>query len=150
MDHVLHRGGEVTLAALDAPQSDLDDLLAVFVAALEHERKVTAAIGDLYVAAMEAPAYPSLPLLTWFLEEQVEEVASVGTVVGELSKVIDDPSAVLRLDRELASRRDEDPASLRSLVGAPVGPSVGHPVGCSSLAASWMPAGVDTIGHPSR
>lgn len=105
MDHVLDRGGEVTLAALDAPPSQFDDLLAVFTAALEHERKVTASIGELYAAATEARAYPSLPLLTWFLEEQVEEEASVGTVVGELSMVIQDPSAVLLLDRELPRRR---------------------------------------------
>ncbi len=105
MDHVLDRGGEVTLAALEAPPADFDDLLDVFVAALAHERKVTASIGELYVTATEARAYPSLPLLTWFLEEQVEEEASVGTVVGELEKVIDDPSAVLMIDRELRGRR---------------------------------------------
>ena len=107
MDHVLDRGGEVILAALDAPRADFDDLLAVFVAALEHERKVTAAIGELYAAVTDARAYPSLPLLTWFLEEQVEEEASVGTVVGELRQVIDDPSAVLLLDRELSARRGD-------------------------------------------
>src|SRR6056297_212493 len=111
MDHVLDRGGEVTLAALAAPPSDFDDLLAVFVAALEHERKVTNSIGELYAAATEARAYPSLPLLTWFLEEQVEEEASVGTVVGELSQVIKDPSAVLQLDRELAGRRGAEGGS---------------------------------------
>ncbi|SRR6056297_102234 len=105
MDHVLDRGGEVTLAPLDAPQADFDDLLAVFVAALAHERKVTASIGELYASASEARAYPSLPLLTWFLEEQVEEEASVSTVVGELGMIIDDPSAVLTLDRELPGRR---------------------------------------------
>lgn len=108
MDHVLDREGEVVLAALEAPQHDFDDLHAVFVAALEHERKVTASIGDLYAAASEARAYTSLPLLTWFLEEQVEEEASVGTIVGELKKVIGDPSAVLMLDRELAGRRGDE------------------------------------------
>jgi ferritin len=108
MDHVLDRGGEVTLAALDAPPNEFEDLLEVFSAALEHERKVTASIGDLYAAATDARAYPSLPLLTWFLEEQVEEEASVGTIVGELSKVIADPSAVLLLDRELSQRRGKE------------------------------------------
>ncbi len=107
MDHVLDRDGQVTLAALDAPPAEYEDLLAVFVAALQHERKVTASIGELYAAATEARAYPSLPLLTWFLEEQVEEEASVSTVVGELEKVISDPSAVLLLDRELPGRRDD-------------------------------------------
>lgn len=113
MDHVLDRDGEVTLAPLDAPRDDFDDLLAVFVAALEHERKVTAAIGELYAAATEARAYPSLPLLTWFLEEQVEEEASASTVVGELEKIIDDPSAVLLLDRELPGRRSGESGSER-------------------------------------
>lgn len=111
MDHVLDRDGEVTLSALDAPPSEFEDLLAVFVAALEHERKVTASIGELYAAATDARAYPSLPLLTWFLEEQVEEEASVGAIVGELSKVIQDPSAVLMLDRELSGRRSPESAS---------------------------------------
>lgn len=108
MDHVLDRDGEVTLEALDAPPAEYEDLLAVFVAALAHERKVTASIGELYAAATEARAFPSLPLLTWFLEEQVEEEASVGAVVGELQQVIGDPSAVLLLDRELPGRRDEE------------------------------------------
>ena len=107
MDHLLDREGEVTLAALDAPPAEYEDLLAVFVAALAHERKVTASIGELYAAATEARAYPSLPLLTWFLEEQVEEEASVSTVVGELEQIIGDPSAVLLLDRELPGRRDD-------------------------------------------
>lgn len=102
---VLDRGGEVVLAALDAPRASFGSLLEVFEAALEHERKVTASIAQLYAAAQEQGDYRSLPLLTRFLEEQVEEEASVGTVVGELRMVVDDPSATLMLDRELAARR---------------------------------------------
>ncbi|MEX2324607.1 MAG: ferritin [Nitriliruptoraceae bacterium] len=105
IDHVLDRGGEVALAALDAPQAEFDDLHAVFVAALANERKVTAAIGELYAAATQARVFASLPLLTWFLEEQVEEEASVSTIVGELEMVKHDPSAILLLDRELPARR---------------------------------------------
>lgn len=102
---VLDRGGAVRLQALDAPEADFDDLIAVFRAALRHEQRVTASIGALYAAAQDARDYASLPLLTRFLDEQVEEEASVGTIVGELAMVAADPSAVLMLDRELASRR---------------------------------------------
>jgi ferritin len=110
---VLDRGGEVILAALDAPRSEFDDLVAVFAAALDHEQRVTASIGELYAAAQQERHYVSLPLLTRFLDEQVEEEASVSTILGELSMVADDPSAILMLDRELAGRRgatDDEPA----------------------------------------
>jgi len=105
MDFVLDRDGEVALTALEAPQSGFDDLAAVFAAALEHEKKVTTSIGELYAASQEARDYSSLPLLTRFLDEQVEEEASVSTIVGELAMFADDPSAVLMLDRELPGRR---------------------------------------------
>ncbi len=105
MDFVMDRDGEVTLAALEAPQAEFDDLVALFSAALEHEKKVTTSIGELYAASQEARDYSSLPLLTRFLDEQVEEEASVSTIVGELAMVADDPSAALMLDRELPGRR---------------------------------------------
>ncbi len=105
MDFVLDRDGEVTLTALEAPQAAFDDLVTLFSAALAHERKVTRSIGELYAAAQAARDYSSLPLLTRFLDEQVEEEASVSTIVGELAMVADDPSAVLMLDRELPGRR---------------------------------------------
>lgn len=105
IDFVLDRDGEVRLQALDAPQADFEDLLAVFTAALAHERRITAAIGELYATASERRDFASLPLLTRFLDEQVEEEASVSTIVGELSMVASDPTAVLMLDRELPGRR---------------------------------------------
>lgn len=105
IDFVLDRDGEVLLAALDAPPAHFDDLVAVFEAALAHEGRVTTAIGRLYAAAQEAADYRSLPLLTRFLEEQVEEEASVRTILGEMRMVADDPSALLMLDRELLGRR---------------------------------------------
>lgn len=105
IDFVLDRDGEVVLAALDAPTAHFDHLVAVFDAALAHEGRVTAAIGQLYGAAQEAADYRSLPLLTRFLEEQVEEEASVRTILGEMRMVAEDPSALLMLDRELPGRR---------------------------------------------
>ena len=105
IDFVLDRDGAVVLQALDAPQADFDDLVDVFQTALEHEARVTQAIGQLYAAATEVGDYQSVPLLTRFLNEQVEEEAAVRTIVGELRMVSGDPSALLMLDRELPGRR---------------------------------------------
>lgn len=109
-EFVLDRDGEVVLAALDAPRADFADLVEVFEAALAHERKVTESIASLYGHAQELGDYRSMPLLTRFLDEQVEEEASVSTILGELRMVASDPSATLLLDRELPGRREADPA----------------------------------------
>lgn len=104
-EFVLDRDGEVRLSALAAPRAEFANLVEVFEAALSHERKVTASIAELYGLAQAERDFVSLPLLTRFLEEQVEEEASVSTILGELRMVADDPSATLLLDRELPTRR---------------------------------------------
>lgn len=105
IDHVLDRGGEVTLRALPAPSRDFDSLVDVFRAALSHEERVTAAIGDLYALAQSEGDIRSIPLLTRFLEEQVGEEAAVRTIIAELEMVAESRSATLLLDRELPGRR---------------------------------------------
>ena len=105
IDHVLDRGGAVSLQALPEPDRDFDDLGEVFRAALTHEQRVTEAIGDLYALAQSEGDVRAIPLLTRFLEEQVAEEAAVRTIIAELAMVADSRSATLLLDRELPGRR---------------------------------------------
>lgn len=110
IDFVLDRDGAVRLQALNAPQADFGTVVDVFEASLAHEQQVTRAIGELYAHAQRVNDYQSLPLLSWFLEEQVEEEASVRTILGELRMVADNASALLLLDRELGRRRHDQDA----------------------------------------
>ena len=105
IDFVLDRDGTVRLQDIHAPQADFATLVDVLEASLTHEQQVTQAIGDLYALAQRVNDYQSLPLLSWFLQEQVEEEASVRTILGELRMVADNSSALLLLDRELGRRR---------------------------------------------
>jgi len=105
IDFVLDRDGEVVLQALTAPQSSFGSPLDVIEHAHAHEQRVTASIGALYALAQARQDYSSLPLLGWFLNEQVEEESSVRQIVGELRLIGDDSSALLLLDRELPARR---------------------------------------------
>jgi ferritin len=108
IDHVLDRDGQVRLGSLAAPEWDFDGPVAAFEAALAHEEKVTAAIGELYVLSSKAGDYRSIPLLTRFLDEQVHEEAAVRTILARLRMAADDPSALLMLDRELPGQRSDD------------------------------------------
>jgi ferritin len=105
IDHVLDRGGAVSLRSLPEPGRDFEDLVEVFRAALSHEERVTEAIGDLYSLAQSEGDVRAIPLLTRFLEEQVSEEAAVRTIIAELAMVADSRSAMLLLDRELPGRR---------------------------------------------
>lgn len=104
-EFLIDRDVRVRLQPLDAPESDFGSPLQVMESALAHEQRVTAAISALYAAATEEQDFASLPLLNWFVSEQVEEEATVRQIVAELKMVGDDSSALLLLDRDMAARR---------------------------------------------
>lgn len=104
IDHVSDRDGHPVIGAVDAPNITASTPLEVFKAALAHEEKVSEAIRHLYRTTEEAGDLDSRPLLNWFLEEQVEEEATVSEIVGRLELIADDGPGLLRMDAELASR----------------------------------------------
>ena len=59
-------------------------MLDAFTAALAHEEKVSESIRNLYRTAEAEGDLDSRPLLNWFLEEQIEEEATVKEIVGRL------------------------------------------------------------------
>jgi ferritin len=103
-DFVLQRGSAVRLRALGAPSSGFASPLEAFERALAHEKRVSAAIHTLYAKVMAENDYSSLPLLQWFVNEQVEEEDNVGRIVERIRLVGSDNTGMLFLDRELGAR----------------------------------------------
>jgi ferritin len=103
-DHLLERRAKVTLAAIDAPPPTWPTPLAAFEAAMAHEEKVTASIDNLSSLAVAEKDHASHMFLDWFVNEQVEELASVDNVVQDLKLVGNDKGALFFLDRELGQR----------------------------------------------
>lgn len=103
-DFVLDRGNQVELRVIDAPSADFTSPLSAFEASLAHEQKVTKAIHALYEQATEERDYESLPLLHWFIDEQVEEEATVSELIEQVAMAGDNGAALLLLDRELGTR----------------------------------------------
>ena len=110
-DFVLDRGGRVVLQAMEQPVVEFGSPVEVFEQALEHERKVTAMINDLYGLAIRENDYASQTFLQWFVTEQVEEEKNAGDVVETLRMIGDKSEALFLLDRELGQRENEGPES---------------------------------------
>jgi ferritin len=104
MAHLVDRGGEVGLGAIPAPQSGITTPLHAFQVALGHEQKVSDSIREIYRLANDLGDIDSVPLLHWFVAEQVEEEASVSEIISQLERVGSEGSALLILDQELGKR----------------------------------------------
>ena len=79
-------------------------LLGVFERSLEHEQAMTARLNELSDQALGAKDHATYNLLQWFVDEQVEEEASVGGIIAKLRMVGDDGYGLLMIDNELGSR----------------------------------------------
>ena len=104
IDHVADRDNHPRIGATQAPAAAVGSVLDTFVAALTHEEKVSASIRDLYHLAEAEGDLDSRPLLNWFLEEQIEEEATVKEIVARIRMIDDDGPGLLRLDEELGAR----------------------------------------------
>ncbi len=103
-DFVLDRGNEVELRAIPAAATDFTSPVSVFQASLAYEQTVSAAIRALYAQASRENDYESFALLQWFIDEQVEEEATVSELIEQLTMAGENGAALLLLDRELGSR----------------------------------------------
>ncbi|MGO3151833.1 MAG: ferritin [Galactobacter sp.] len=109
IDHMTDRGARPVFQAIPANELKIESVLDAFEASLAHEIKVSEAIRDIYRLSLEAGDIDSIPLLNWFVDEQVEEEATVGEIIGRVKRIGNDGSGILALDRELGSRGgDED------------------------------------------
>ncbi|MBM3318989.1 MAG: ferritin [Candidatus Eisenbacteria bacterium] len=102
--HIHSRAGTVELQALAKPQKTWASPLAAFEAAYAHERHITRCIHDLVDLAAAERDHAALPLLQWFVEEQVEEEESALKVVDLLKRVGSSGHGLLLIDRQLAAR----------------------------------------------
>lgn len=70
-------GGSVVVESIGKPNGDYKDAKAIIQAALESEKHITQMINDLVALAESEKDYASRSFLDWFVNEQVEEVASM-------------------------------------------------------------------------
>ncbi len=102
--HIIDRGGQVELLAIEKPQKEWDAPLAAFQAALGHEEFITGKINELMKIARDENDNAAEIMLQWFVTEQVEEEDSVSKVVTMLEMIGSSGHGLLMADRELGQR----------------------------------------------
>ena len=81
VQYQLDRGHKVQIPAIPAVQNDFADVQEIVDMSLAQEKEVTTQIEAIFAAA-RAETYPlGEQFMLWFLKEQVEEVASMETLV---------------------------------------------------------------------
>ncbi len=111
MYHFLNeRGGRVVLSQIDMPKTDFKSPLEVFQLAYEHEQFVTKLINDLMDVAIAENDHAARSFLNWFVDEQVEEEASMEAIVNKLKLIGKEGNGLLMMNKELAARTFTPPA----------------------------------------
>ena len=103
-DFINERDGRVILTQIGAPKTEWDSPLDVFEDAYRHECKVSSMINELETLALGEKDHAAATFLQWFVNEQVEEEASVQAVVDKLKLVGDHGVGLFMIDNELGQR----------------------------------------------
>lgn len=112
INYVLSRGGRVLLEPIAAVDTEWDSALAMFEQTLTHEQKVTSLINDLYNLAIEEKDHATRSMLTWFVDEQVEEEDSARDIIDQLRMIDCNKLGLYMIDKEMAARVYSTPSPL--------------------------------------
>ncbi len=108
--YINEHGEEAVITGFKDPKRDFKSVEEIFGLALEHEKLVSGLINDLMNIAQEEKDYPSIGFLQWFVDEQVEEEASMSRLLSLVKRVGEQGHGILMLDKELAGRTFTPPA----------------------------------------
>ncbi len=104
MEYIQDNDLKVVLEAIPAPNNSYEDPIDAANMFLSHELEVTAAIHNIYEAALEEKDYRSRQFLDWFVEEQNEEEANAHDMIGKLEYVGNKGPGLLALDGRFGRR----------------------------------------------
>jgi ferritin len=117
--YLLDSDAEVKIPAVAAPETEFGDVVAPVALGLDQERRVSDQIAALTGVAREEGDYLSEQFVQWFLKEQVEEVASMSSLLAVAQRSGDNPMQIEDyLAREHAGQGAPDPTAPPAAGGA--------------------------------
>jgi bacterioferritin B len=94
VNYLRDTGADLRLGEVRAPRTSFADHVEPILLALENERKVTVSISGLFEIARETSDYASESFMQWFVDEQVEEEATMEALLQVAERVREYPMMV--------------------------------------------------------
>jgi ferritin len=94
VQYLLDADADVAVPGIAQPATDFDDVVAPVVLSLEQEKRVSDQIAALVGVAREEGDYLSEQFVQWFLKEQVEEIATMSSLLAVVRRSSDAPNFV--------------------------------------------------------
>jgi ferritin len=101
--YINERGGKAEIPAFKKPPAEFKGAEELFKAVLKHEEFITSSINEIVHVTLQEKDYNTHNFLQWFETEQVEEEASVRTIIDKLHLV--GKANLYIFDRDILSLR---------------------------------------------
>ena len=105
--YVNERGGHALIGGLDEPPVDFSGIKALFEKVYEHEQMITASINDIVDVCLTEKDFTTHSWLQWFVNEQIEEEASVSAILDKLKLLGDQNNNLYLFDRDILGMRNQ-------------------------------------------
>lgn len=90
VQYLLDTGADVVIPGVDAPVAQFEDVVAPVSLALDQEKRVTEQIYELTRIARSEHDFASEQFMSWFIKEQVEEVATMSDLLAVVTRNADE------------------------------------------------------------
>jgi len=111
VQYLLDTDAPVEIGAVPAAVSTFVDVVAPVALAFEQEKRVTTQINDLYRIAREETDFASEQFMTWFIKEQVEEIATMSDLLAVVTRNKDDVEQLEEYVARESGSADADPTA---------------------------------------
>jgi ferritin len=108
--YINERDGKAVIPAFKKPPADFKGVEDIFNESLKHEQFVTASINEIVALTLAEKDFNTHNFLQWFVMEQVEEEASVKTVLDKIHLV--GKNSLYEFDRDILSLRKKAGAAV--------------------------------------
>ena len=104
--YVNERGGKAIIPAFKKPGTGYNDVETMFKEVLKHEEFLTASINEIVFLTLEEKDYNTNNFIQWYVTEQVEEEASVRTILDKVKLV--GKNNMYLFDRDIMNLRSSE------------------------------------------
>ena len=101
--YINERGGKAIISALEKPPVEFSGIEVIFNEVLKHEEFITASINEIVALTLDEKDFTTHSFLQWFVTEQIEEEASVRTIIDKVRLV--GKNNIYQFDRDIMSLR---------------------------------------------